>query len=60
VAPAEREAGIACLTMAFATDPVMRWLYPEPGRYAAYWPRVAQAYGGRAFDHHTAWGLDGS
>lgn len=60
VVPAERLGGIACLTMAFATDPVMRWLYPDPHRYATYWPGVAEAYGGRAFDHGTAWGFAGS
>lgn len=60
VVPAERQGGLVCLTMAFATDPVMRWLYPDPHQYATCWPGVAEAYGGRAFDHGTAWGFEGS
>lgn len=56
----DRQRGVACLTLAFSADPVMRWLYPDPHRYATYWPSVAEAYGGRAFDHGTAWGFEGS
>lgn len=47
------------LTLAFATDPVMRWLWPDPHRYAASLPRFADAFGGRAFEQGTAHGLDG-
>jgi GNAT superfamily N-acetyltransferase len=55
---AERQRGVATLTLAFAADPIMRWVWPEPYRYATYWPRIAEAYGGRAFDHGTAHTLD--
>jgi ribosomal protein S18 acetylase RimI-like enzyme len=46
------------LTLAFAADPVMRWLWPDPHRYATSWPRFAEAFGGGAFGQGTAHGLD--
>lgn len=55
---ADRMRGLACLTLAFATDPVMRWGWPDPYRYLAYWPQIADAFGGRAFDTGTAHGLE--
>jgi GNAT superfamily N-acetyltransferase len=55
---AERRRGIATLVRAFAEDPVMRWAWEDSDRYATYWPRIAEAYGGRAFDHGTALGLE--
>jgi len=55
---AERQRGVATLTLAFAADPIMRWVWPDPYRYATYWPRIAEAYGGRAFDQGTAHALD--
>jgi GNAT superfamily N-acetyltransferase len=55
---ANRQRGIASLTLAFASDPVMRWAWPDAQRYAAYWPRLADAFGGRAFDDGTAYGLE--
>jgi GNAT superfamily N-acetyltransferase len=57
---ADRMRGLACLTLAFATDPVMRWGWPDPHRYLAYWPQIADAFGGRAFDTGTAHGLEDS
>jgi hypothetical protein len=55
---ADRMRGLACLTLAFATDPVMRWGWPDPYRYLAYWPQIADTFGGRAFDTGTAHGLE--
>jgi GNAT superfamily N-acetyltransferase len=54
----ERGRGLASLTLAFATDPIMRWTWPDPYRYATYWPKFADAFGGRAFDQGTAYGLE--
>lgn len=51
---ADRRRGVATLTLAFAADPIMRWAWPNPYQYAIYWPRIAEAYGGRAFDCGTA------
>ena len=58
VRPADRRRGVAGLTLAFAADPVMRWAWPDPYQYATYWPKIAEAYGGRAFDCGTAYVLE--
>ncbi len=57
---ADRRRGVASLTLAFVADPVMRWAWSDPYRYATYWPRFAEAFGGRAFDHGTVHGLEDS
>jgi ribosomal protein S18 acetylase RimI-like enzyme len=49
----------ATLVVAFAADPVERWLYPEPERYLACFPRFLAAFGGQAFGAQTAWMLGG-
>jgi hypothetical protein len=43
------------LILAFAADPVERWLYPQPGSYLGSFRRFLIAFGGRAFDEQTAW-----
>jgi GNAT superfamily N-acetyltransferase len=53
----DRQRGIASLTLAFSSDPVMRWAWPDPGRYLTHWPRFAEGFGGQAFDDGTAYGL---
>jgi GNAT superfamily N-acetyltransferase len=55
---ADRQRGIACLTLAFAADPVMRWFWPDAHQYSSGWPAFAEAFGGRAFEHGTAYGLE--
>lgn len=50
-----RRAAIAALTLAFAQDPVMRWMYPSPDAYLTHFPGFADAFGGPAFAHETAW-----
>jgi GNAT superfamily N-acetyltransferase len=57
---ADRQHALASLTLAFSSDPVMRWGWPDPHRYTTYWPRFADAFGGQAFDHGTAYGLKDS
>ena len=32
--------------------------WPDPKRYLTYWPQIADAFGGAAFDHSTAHGLE--
>jgi GNAT superfamily N-acetyltransferase len=58
IGTADRQRGIATITTAFVTDPVIRWAWPDADRYVTYWPRFAGAFGGRAFDHGTAHGLE--
>jgi len=50
----DRSSLIATLALAFGNDPAVRWMYPEPDRYLAYFPRFVSAFGGDAFMHGTA------
>jgi len=54
----DRQRAVASLTLAFSSDTVMRWGWPDSERYLTYWPQIADAFGGAAFDHGTAHGLE--
>ena len=43
---ADRDRAVATLTLAFASDPVARWTWPDPHQYATYWPRFVEAFAG--------------
>ena len=45
---------VSVQVMAFGSDPVMRWLYPDAHDYLAHYPSFVEAFGGRAFEHATA------
>jgi hypothetical protein len=47
----------ATLVLAFAADPVERWLYPEPQQYLSHFPRFLAAFGSEAFAEQTVWSL---
>ena len=51
----ERERCIGAHVLAFATDPLLRWVLPDPERYLAFFPMVVRHYGGRAFEHDSAY-----
>ncbi|MFW6094260.1 MAG: GNAT family N-acetyltransferase [Pseudomonadota bacterium] len=57
-ADSERRAAIGTVVLGFATDPVMRWLWPQPEHYLAAMPRFIEAFSGRAFDHGSAFVTD--
>lgn len=57
ITPSGRRRGVATLTVAFVADPVVRWAWADQDSYLTYWPRIVEAFGGRAFDHGTAHGL---
>ena len=48
---------IATLALAFSSDPVVRWVYPEPHSYLQHFPQLARYFGGRAFENTTAFGV---
>jgi ribosomal protein S18 acetylase RimI-like enzyme len=50
---------VATLTLAFAADPFLRWMYPGPGEFLAHFPELMFAFGGAAFDQETVWQLGG-
>jgi ribosomal protein S18 acetylase RimI-like enzyme len=49
-----RTRAIALEGLAFSADPIMRFMYPEPDRYLAGFPRFAEIFAGGAFEHGTA------
>ena len=55
----ERQTVIGVITLAFATDPMARWAYPDPGLYLTVMPQVVSAFGGNGFPHGAAHLIDG-
>ncbi len=56
---ADVEQCLTVLTLAFSSNPICRWAWPDPQRYLKAFPRFAQAFGGRAIEHGTANYYDG-
>ena len=57
--PSEQQRVIATFVMAFSSDPIARWVWPEPDRYLTYFPEFVPLFGGKAFEHGTAYCADG-
>src|ERR1700733_12432415 len=57
VAEGDAERALDTLVLAFAADPVERWLYPDAHEYLKWFPAFLAAFGGRAFDDETVWKL---
>ena len=51
---AEKGRATSIQLMAFASDPIMRWLWPEPDAYLRHFPALVHGFGGRAFENGTA------
>ena len=58
--PADMEPLISVMVLAFAGDPVARWMYRDPQRYLAYFGGFIRAFAGKAFSSGTAWCIDGN
>jgi ribosomal protein S18 acetylase RimI-like enzyme len=56
---ADEAAVIVVLTLAFSTDPVARWQYPNPQQYLTHFPPFVRAFGGNAFAHGSAYYVEG-
>ena len=44
----DRHTVIGVITLAFATDPMARWAFPDPATYLAVMPQIAAAFGGNS------------
>ena len=56
VAPTlERERAIATVVAAFSSDRLVRWIYPDAAQYLNAFPRVVEAFAGRAFEAGSAY-----
>jgi GNAT superfamily N-acetyltransferase len=53
---ADTAPAIDTIVLAFAADPMTRWTWPDAHQYLATMPRLARAFGGRAFAHGGAFG----
>ena len=56
---ADEEAVIAVITLAFSTDPVVRWIYPNLQQYLTAMPLLVKAVGGKAVTHGSAYYVEG-
>jgi GNAT superfamily N-acetyltransferase len=50
---------ISALVLAFSTDPLARWCWPDPDEYLTHFSRFIQDYGGKAFAHKSAFYIEG-
>ncbi|MBI3768719.1 MAG: GNAT family N-acetyltransferase [Deltaproteobacteria bacterium] len=55
---AEAPRAVSVQMMAFSSDPIMRWLWPEPHEYVRHFPTFVRGFGGRAFEHGAAYVTD--
>ena len=53
--PADEPVVVDTIVLAFSTDPVWRWCWPDPDRYLASAPRFIRAFAGGAFTHGGAY-----
>ena len=57
---AEEDRVASVLTLAFGTDPVVRWMYSEPLQVLTSFPSFVRAFGGSALDHGSAYCVEGT
>jgi ribosomal protein S18 acetylase RimI-like enzyme len=55
VSESEKERAFDTIVLAFASDPVERWLYPQAHHYLASFPALVAAFGGGAFAQGMVW-----
>jgi GNAT superfamily N-acetyltransferase len=55
----DETSAIATIVLAFAADPVTRWTWPHPHQFMTAIPKFVHAFGGRAFEHASAYCTDG-
>jgi len=53
---ARGQAGaVNAIVLAFSADPVARWIYPAAHDFLSHFPAFVRGFGGRAFEHGTAY-----
>lgn len=57
VTPSEKDDLLATLSLAFSSDPGIRWYFPTAPQFDTHFPRFSLAYGGKAFDHGGAYSV---
>lgn len=51
---------ISTIVLGFAADPMARWAWPDSSEYLRIMPQFVMAFGGRAFEHGTAYITEGT
>ena len=51
----DEERVIGALVLAFVSDPIARWAFPDPHQYLFHFPLFVRAFGGKAFEHQSAY-----
>src|SRR5712672_2412753 len=51
---------VSTIVLGFAADPMARWTWPDSSEYLRVMPRFVKAFGGRAFEHGTAYITEGA
>ena len=57
--PAEENLVIGVITLAFSSDPMARWAFPDPATYLAVMSDFARAFGGNGFARGAAHLVEG-
>lgn len=55
VTAATSASAIGAIVMGFSTDPVARWMYPDPSDYLRWFPSFVRAFAGKAFECGSAY-----
>jgi hypothetical protein len=50
----EEVSVIDALKLAFAADPAVRWVWPNPQKYLSHFSTFVRAFGGKAFANRSA------
>jgi ribosomal protein S18 acetylase RimI-like enzyme len=51
----EESLAVQIIRMAFGSDPIARWVYPDPAFYMGIFPEFVRAFAGKAFENGTAY-----
>ena len=58
VTSADRDHVLSTILVAFSSDPVSRWAFPDTHQYLTYFPQIVRHMGGAAFEHAGAFATD--
>jgi ribosomal protein S18 acetylase RimI-like enzyme len=58
VTSTDKERAIATLVTAFTSDPILRWVMPDPHQYLTFFPELLRRFAGKAFDGQSAYSTD--
>lgn len=54
----EEPQTVNVVVLAFSSDPVVRWFYPDANQFLTHFPEFVGAFAGGAFKHGSAYYVD--